>query len=145
MSQFTNSKGIVGDPKLAIVYNLYNADGTLYSFTGIVTTFNPSTFTISVGTSNSAYPRVNPMKIVAYFTYNPSYTVEVSFNVILDKCFTTSITKSPNPNIVYQIGDPSITDSITSWSNTYGADCLPFTYTAIISPSTTAITFNPVI
>ena len=87
---FNNSAGISGDPKLKIIYNLYNSDGTSYN-PGVVSAFYNSTRTIAVETNVTAYPIVNPMKIVAYFAYNPSYTVTVNFTVYFDYCSSTMI------------------------------------------------------
>ena len=44
-----------------------------------------------VGTDVTTYPIVNPMKIAAYFAYNPSYTVTVNFTVYFDLCSSTMI------------------------------------------------------
>lgn len=45
-------------------------------------------------TSDDTLPRNNPMKIIAYFAYLPTHTVEVPFNIVLEKCFKTKIAAS---------------------------------------------------
>lgn len=99
ITAFSNDKGITGDPKLNIVYSLVKSDGTSYS-PGVVINFNSATRTVSMLTSDATLPRNNPMKIIAYFAYLPTKTVEVPFNIVLEKCFQTKITASLEP-IVY--------------------------------------------
>jgi hypothetical protein len=53
----------------------------------VVSSFNPNTRVITVSTTNVAYPRTNNMKVVAYFSFNPSYKVEVPFTITFEKCF----------------------------------------------------------
>jgi hypothetical protein len=77
---FTNDKGIVGDSKLYVVRGLYYQSGANYS-PGIVTSFNPTTGVILASSTDTTLPRTHLMKIVAYFTYKPSYTIEVPFTI----------------------------------------------------------------
>ena len=138
---FTNSLGITGDPKLAIVYNLYTSTGAFFS-PGVVSAFNSATATITVGSAVTTYPRVNPMKVIAYFAYLPSNTVEVDFTIYYEICFSTAITPSTQAQINYQTGSASLTTALTAWTNTYGSACGSFTYSASISPPSTIITFT---
>ena len=82
------------------------------------------------------------MKVIAYFAYLPSNTVEVDFTIYYEICFSTAITPSTQAQINYQTGSASLTTALTAWTNTYGSACGSFTYSASISPPSTIITFT---
>lgn len=87
---FTNSLGIT-DSKLTISYSLEYASGTAWNgVAGVVQSFSATT--ITVHTTDASLPYSNPMKLIASFAYNPAYTVEVDFTIIIDHCFSTVIT-----------------------------------------------------
>jgi len=98
---FTNNKGISGDSKLNIVYDVQTSAGLSFSTVPYITSFNPTTRALGIQTANTALPRNNALKMVAYFTYRPTYKVEVPFTVILDNCFTTSISTPTATQILY--------------------------------------------
>lgn len=99
---FSNNKGITGDAKLDIVYDVLTSPGGLsYSSTAFITGFNPTTRALSIQTADSSLPRNNALKVVAYFSYRPSYTVDVPFTVVLDNCFSTAITTPVATQMLY--------------------------------------------
>jgi hypothetical protein len=129
---FSNNKGITGDSKLNIVYDVQSSAGLSFSTVPYITSFNPSTRALGIQTANTAVPRNNALKMVAYFSYRPTYKgtlsnkVEWHFSVILDNCFTTSISTPTATQILYYVGMHMMTQTLSGWTNSLGTDCEPF-------------------
>ena len=140
---FSNDKGIVGDPKLDIIYSLVKGDGSALTASDIISNFDPATLAITIQTNDDTLPRTNPMKLIGHFSYRPSFKVEVPFNVILEKCFKTTISLSPLTPIIYQVGMPLIQATVPPFTNKYGAECEPFIYSVSMTPSA-AVLYDPV-
>lgn len=98
---FSNDLGITGDPKLVVQYSLYYASGVSWTgFTGVVSSFSGTT--ITAYTTSTALPVTNNMKLYAVFSYNPTATpVELDFTITIAQCFTATITKAPQSDMLY--------------------------------------------
>jgi hypothetical protein len=102
---FTNSKGITGDSKLDIIIKLVKSNGSAYN-SSFITAFDLTNRVITINTNDYSAVRTNPIKIVAFFSYRPSKTVELPFTIYLEKCFQTIISHLPMDRMIYQIGQP---------------------------------------
>lgn len=70
------------------------------------------------------------MKIVAYFSYNPSYIVEVPFTITFEKCFSTVISPGTSPSkVIYEVGGAQVNVDLSGWTHTYPSECNSFTFT----------------